>query len=226
MKSVAWFTLGAIASCVGTTFGQVSYFTDFQSGAGPEWSNQTVETAPLGGQKILGQFSNQTVTLTMDEIRAGERVLLSFDFCAIRTWDGNIGGGGPGPDIFSVQVDNGPILLSSTFSVGDPESAHTMSYPFVAGMGYFPSLTGATSVDTLGYQWRDRVLDATWRMNFEFTAPTDVVRINFSALGLQSIDDESWALDNVVVSTITVPAPGAGAVAGLASLTLVRRKRR
>ncbi len=219
----------ASAVCAGHAFADVNYSNNFQSGiAGPEWSHRHVETAPLGGQLFLGQFANDSVSLSLADVRRGEQVNLTFDFLAIRTWDGNDGGGGPGPDIFTVSIDSGPILLASTFSVGDPLSRHRMSYPDVAGVDAHPSRWGALYNDTLGYTYgpTNFPLDATWRMNFSFIAPADGLTIRFAALGLQDINDESWGLDNVHVSTSTVPTPGGMALTGAGLAALMRRKRR
>ena len=120
---------GAGALAAGSAFADISYSHDFQSGvAGPEWSHQMVETAPLGGQRFLGQFGNEVVTLTLPGVNTGDTVNLAFDFLAIRTWDGN-GTHGPGPDIFTVAVGGGPVPLASTFSVGDPTSTACRTRP-------------------------------------------------------------------------------------------------
>ncbi|MBS0198411.1 MAG: hypothetical protein JSR77_16800 [Planctomycetes bacterium] len=216
----------AVALLAGVALAEVHYGTDFQSGAGPEWSHRLVETAPLNDQRFLGQFADSDVSLSLPTVRAGERVNLSFDFLAIRTWDGNDGGGGPGPDIFTVSVANGPILLASTFSVGDPLSRHRMSYPAVAGVESHPSRTGAIENNSLGYTYgpNNVPLDATWRLTFNFLAPTDGLEIHFAALGLQDIMDESWGLDNVSVSTSTVPTPGSMALALTGFGLLLRRR--
>lgn len=219
---------GAGALAAGSAFADISYSHDFQSGvAGPEWSHQMVETAPLGGQRFLGQFGNEVVTLTLPGVNTGDMVNLAFDFLAIRTWDGN-GTHGPGPDIFTVAVGGGPVLLASTFSVGDPNSAHRMSYPSPIGMGSAPSRTGAIANDTLGYTYgpNNFPLDATWRLSFTFTAPTDGLVISFAGSGLQELSDESWGIDNVEVNTVVVPAPGALALAGLGLGVVCGRRRR
>lgn len=215
-----------LAAAAASCHAEVSYSTDFQSGAGPEWSNRLVETAPLGGQRILGQFSNETVLLTLDSVRAGDLVNLSFDFCAIRTWDGNAGGGGPGPDTFSVAVHGGPELLSATFAVGDPASAHRMTHSTKPGEHEALSRAGAASNDTLGYLWRGVVLDATWRLSFSFTAPEDGLIVKFAAFGLQNIEDESWALDNVELTSTTIPAPGPVVLVGAGLGLMAQRRRR
>jgi len=226
MKKCTCFAAGSLALLAGVSCADISYFNDFQSGsAGSEWSTSTVETAPLGGQRFLGQFSNQAVSLTLPGVQAGELVSLAFDFCAIRTWDGNASSLGPGPDVFSVQVSGGPLLLSSTFRVGNPELAGSMRFPQASGFANNPSRTGSVANDTLGYLWLGAVLDATWRMSFTFTAPGNGLTVNFGALGLQPADDESWALDNVSVQSTTVPGPSALALLGVGWIVVRRRQR-
>jgi len=222
-------TLIALAMSAGTALGQVHYTADFQSGAaGPEWSRRIVDAAPLGGRRFLGQFGNDAVSLTLPGVRAGERVSVAFDFLAIRTWDGNAGGGGPGPDIFRAWVDGGPVLVNSTFAVGDPEGRHKMSYPELPGVAENPSRFDAVENDTLGYTIGPAQfpLDATWRMNFNFIAAANGLTVWFEGAGLQELADESWGLDNVTVTAVSVPAPGATALAGCGLGLILRRRRR
>jgi hypothetical protein len=223
MKAHVLSGAASLALMAGTSLANITYEADFQSGAGPEWSERLVDAAPFGGQRILGQFSNQDVVLTLPDVREGDQVSLSFDFCAIRSWDGDAGGGGPGPDRFSVAVDNGPLLLSETFAVGDCKSKHRMSYSPFPGKIASESRGGSHKNDTLGYDWRGGVLDAIWRFQFDFLAPTDGLSLRFSASGLQEITDESWGLDNVHVTAI--PAPGVPALVGLGTALIARRKR-
>jgi hypothetical protein len=225
MKRLSTFAFCGTAMLCASAHADISYFNNFNGGAGPEWSTSLVETSPNEAHRFLGQFGNETISLTLANVGAGSQVSLAFDFLAIRTWDGNAGVNVPGPDVFTTAVRGGPILVSSTFSVGDPESRQRMSYPSPSGIGSFVSRTGAVSANDLGYTFRGVVLDATWRMNFTFTAPTNDVTIDFGAIGLQSMDDESWGLDNVSVSSTTVPAPGALALLCLGGTLITRRRR-
>jgi len=224
MDRTAFTAMGLLALAASSCLASVSYTNDFQEGAGPEWSARHIDDAPLAGQRILGQFSNDEVVLTLASARAGELVRLAFDFCAIRTWDGEAGGGGPGPDTFSVEIINGPKLLQSTFSVGDPESRHRMSYA-PEGTGLVTSRYGAIANNSLGYGWADGVLDATWRLSFSFLVPEDGLAIRFSASGLQNIEDESWGLDNVQVESVVIPSPGTLVLAGAGLAFIGQRKR-
>ena len=224
-KAGACATIVALAA--GTSLADIAYRNDFQLGAGPEWSDRTVDLAPLHGQRILGQFGNQTVRLTIPEIREGDLVRLDFDFCAIRTWDGNAGGGALEPDMFSVGVGGGPVLLAETFSVGDIDSRQRMSYGAgISGAAANHSRWGAIANDSLGYPWLHRTLDATWRLSFEFLAPADGLEVWFRGSGLQELADESWGLDNVTVEAVTVPTQGSVALLGAGTIIMCRRRRR
>lgn len=223
-SAVAGATLVALAA--GTCLANITYREDFQHGAGPEWSHRLVDAAPFHGQRILGQFGNQTVRLSIPEVREGDLVRLEFDFCAIRTWDGGSIGGASGADLFSTGVGGGPILLSETFSVGDLDSRQRMSYGTGAGGVANRSRWGAIANDSLGYPWKHRVLDATWRFSFEFLAPVDGLELWFAASGLQEMNDESWGLDNVKVDTVSVPSHGSVALLGAGTIIMCRRRRR
>lgn len=178
-RAGAGATLVALAA--GTCLADITYRTDSQLGAGPEWSDRTVDLAPLHGQRILGQFGNQTVRLSLPGVRAGDRVKLSFDFCAIRTWDGDKASGVPSPDRLSVGVAGGATLMSDTFTVGDVAFPNRMSHGTRLGDEPKPSRWGAIANDSLGYRWRDIAVDATWRLIHEFLAPSDGLSVWFEA---------------------------------------------
>lgn len=226
MKNIPLLAVCGLAMLAGLSHAGISYTNDFQSGvAGPEWSSSLVDTAPLGGQRLLGQFSNESVSLTLAGVQAGDFISLRFDFCAIRSWDGSAGIAGPGPDVFSVAVRGGDQLLSSTFTVGNPLTTHPMSYPMLQGQASHPGRSGAIANDSLGYAWRGGVLDATWRISLNFVAPTSGLTLDFTGTGLQEIDDEAWGIDNVSVQSESVPAPGAAALLTAGTLLLGCRRR-
>src|SRR5574337_608688 len=84
--------------------GPVVYRNGFEGAVGPEWSNASVDTTP-SGRRFLGQFGNDTVTLTLACLPAHRQVILSFDLYVIRSWVGNIiinpvSGGTIGPNVW------------------------------------------------------------------------------------------------------------------------------
>jgi hypothetical protein len=64
------------------------YGNDFEGTVGPEWSKTSVDVTP-GGRHFLGQFGNDTLTLTLACLPAHVQATLSFDLYVIRSWDGN-----------------------------------------------------------------------------------------------------------------------------------------
>ena len=92
----------------------VVYSTNFENGAGPEWSNRTTDNSyPATFTQFLGRFSNDSTFLSLANLTAGGKYTLHFDFYAIDSWDGNTSSGS-GPDYFDVGVD-GTRLFHNTF---------------------------------------------------------------------------------------------------------------
>lgn len=212
---------GLIATA-STASAALVYTNNFESGAGAEWSHTNTTVSPTGARTFLGQFGNDTVTLTLNSIPQPGLMRVSFDFYAIGTWDGNAA---PGPDLFEVDVLGGAKLLSATFAVGDVHSTRMQSFPATEGLGGFPNRTGATENNTLGYWVYGYPRDAVWSLSFDFTATGPDLVINWRAMGLQQMSDESWGIDNVTIATV-VPSPGPLALAGLGGALALRRRRR
>jgi len=186
----------ATAYCVGQAGATPYYSCNFENGAGAEWSNRSVSLTPGTTQHpqdhFLGQFGNNTVTLTLSNLPGHNAVTLVFDLYIINSWDGN--NTENGPDHWFLRGPSGQAWVDTTFAEWD--SQFTQSYP-----GTYPSLnppaTGARESKTLGYTAsRDSI--------YTITAPTvahtaNQVQFQFSASGLQNLSDESWGLDNVTV---------------------------
>jgi len=168
------------------------YKSDFKRGAGSEWSNTKSDSTPVGGRKFLGQFGNESVTLSLTKRKAG-MITLEFDLFLINSWDGNYTG--YGPDYFMVSVGKEKELIKTTFSNLD-ENNWKQSYPAMAGLGNNPAYTGAKERDSLGYKYFG---DSVYRLRFTFRHKIGPVEIKFSAKGLQNLADESWGIANVVV---------------------------
>ena len=63
------------------------YATDFESGAGSEWSNRTTDaTYPGSFTHFLGRFTNVKDVLSLSGLTAGASYTLSFDVFAIDGW--------------------------------------------------------------------------------------------------------------------------------------------
>jgi len=185
------------------------YQNDFENSAGSEWCFQSRDVTPLGSRNFLGQFGAQNVCLNLDNIAPHQAVSVSFDLYVIRSWNGNrIGGGGLtdpdpfpesdpiiGPDHWQFQAD-GQTLLDTTFA---NKAGHPQSYPNAFGQGNNSPATGAVEVNSLGYQWNGTSMDAVYRITITFPHNANTLDLNFIALGLQALENESWGLDNVQV---------------------------
>jgi hypothetical protein len=200
----------------------VIYSTDFEEMNTSGWSTSVVSTTPGTAQwpatKYLGQFSgNTSVTLTLTDVPAHDRLRIAFDFYAINSWDGsNIAFG---PDIWSAGVEGGATLLSSTFSnVAQPgfEQAYPSSFP-PPSPELFPAGTGALYRNALGFPFND----AIYRLSFDFVHSFDSVTLRFGGLNLQGVADEGWGLDNLSVEAVVATPEPQGAALVLAGLTLL-----
>ncbi|MBT5710748.1 tandem-95 repeat protein, partial [Candidatus Poribacteria bacterium] len=169
---------------------------DFQAGVTGPWTNTTTTTAPADGSRgFLGQFGNGTVSLPLSGIPAHSEVTLSFDLYLLNSWDGS---GGAGPDLITVTADE-TTLLSSTFSnVTNGSDNGFQSYPAPYNSALYAARTGATEAGTLGGTFYG---DSVYEFTYTFGHSDSTLQFNFSASGLESVSNESWGLDNVVVTT-------------------------
>jgi hypothetical protein len=200
------------------------YFNDFQSGVGAGWSNTTTSTTPAGCTTCttyLGQFGNQSVTLTLTGLPTGTQLTISFDEFIIRSWDGNGEMGFAGPDTATFSI-GGSTQLSTTFANG--LVGNTQNYP-TAGSA---AQSGAAQVNTLGYQFIGQPRDSIYALSFNWFNTSSTQTFTWSASGLQELADESWGIDNVSVSAPdAIPEPGTALLlgSGVLAFLLYRRRR-
>ncbi|MGB8169737.1 MAG: pre-peptidase C-terminal domain-containing protein, partial [Chthoniobacteraceae bacterium] len=104
---------------VRTSDSAVIYSTDFENGAGPEWSDRTTDNSLPGSlTRFLGRFSGPGSSLTAPTV-ASTDYRLEFDLYAIDSWDGEAG-----PDAFEVAIDGQQRLHEtlSNYSVGSVQT--------------------------------------------------------------------------------------------------------
>jgi uncharacterized repeat protein (TIGR01451 family) len=189
----------------------IVYEDDFGTGPLDEWSFPITSTTP-GGRTFLGEFNNQTVRLRLENLPLHSQVTLDFDLFVLRSWDGNQVNWEPslldlvpfepdsiiGPDEWDLKADGGTLLhttFSNWYSMDFPQA-----YPGPYPGGSYPAQTGAVEQSTLGYNYANiSNMDSVYRMSFTFDHTTPSLDLDFAGLGLQSIADESWGLDNVTV---------------------------
>jgi hypothetical protein len=191
-----------------------SYTNDFEDN-GDGWSVGQLNDAP-NGQSFLGEFNNETVTLTVTDLPTHTQVTVEFDLYVIRSWDGNqtqisesfsaeeqriragavtfspeLAAGRIGPDFFRVH-SGGVTLLDATFSNW---AGGTQNYPTENAAAQ----TGAAAINSLGYFFQGMPMDAVYRIRLTFEHNNPTVVLDFTGSSLQIIEDESWGIDNVRV---------------------------
>ena len=170
------------------------YFNDFESSAGSEWSNTSVDVTPVGNRRFLGQFNSETISLNLSGLPGHSQVTVSLDLFIIRNWEGSAPS--IGPDLVSINVQGGSILLNTTFS---NLAAHNQAYPDSYPGGNHPAGTGASEIDTLGYTFNSDPEDSVYPLSFTFSHTADNIILQFSGSVTGNIADESWGVDNVRV---------------------------
>jgi len=89
----------------------VVFQDDFENGAKSNWSSSQTSADASQLTRFSGRFNNNSQTLNLDGLTAGQTYTLSFDLYAIDSWDGAAGN----PDQINVSVD-GNTLFSRTIS--------------------------------------------------------------------------------------------------------------
>jgi hypothetical protein len=189
----------------------LSYSTDFESAIGSEWSGSTsIATGNATFTNFLGRLGNNTTSLSLTGLGAGNHsIVLTFDFYAIDSWDGD--GTAWGIDYFGISGD-----YNNEWTVARSTSSATQTFP------YTPSETGSFGYNS---RWTD---DIYRDISISFVQTGDTLDLSFYGHNLQGINDESWGLDNVRVETAPVPEPATFILlgSGLAGLAFYRRKRK
>ena len=182
------------------------FTSDFESALPPEVSPGSGVLTPSQGYSTLGLAGNQfgatflrsatgnTVTLTVS-LPAHSKVSIAFLFAAIDSLDGT--GTFPAGDYLRITLDNVQVFRES-FANATPDQIQS----------YVPPVGGelARHVD-LGFggpggYYTDSAYDMGPDPQFQgipHTAPTATVAFTLEGQGVQSLDDESWAIDNLKI---------------------------
>ena len=175
------------------------YSNDFEGAVGPERSSTSVDTTPAGARRFLGQFGNESVTLTLADLPPHTQATVSFDLYIIRSWDGNNETATSRPEVWDLNVASGPTLFHTSFA-NNPEQRQ--AYPGTHPDDDYALRAGAMEHNSLAYFHFDDPMDAVYRLSSTVTHSGSSLALNFSGSGLQELGDESWGLDNVVVGVI------------------------
>lgn len=166
----------------------------------------------FGGQFLRSATAN-LVTLTLSNLPQHNAISVAFLFAAIDSLDGT--GNFPSGDFLRIQLD-GQTIFRESFANATPSQVQS----------YLPSAGAelARRVD-LGFQgpggfYTDSAYDLgaeSALRNLSHTASTATFSWVIEGEGVQTLDDESWAMDRLRVSISPVPEPGSAAL-GLAGL--------
>lgn len=173
----------------------IVYSSDFETEPDAAWTNRRSEQAP-SGPRFLGRFSNQTVGLGLKDLPPHGALRVAFDLYVILSWDGTVVT--TGPDIFDLRVAGGLVLLHTTFSNVQFSQTYPEHFP---GFTY-GARTRSVANNTLGYLFDAAPMDSIYRIVITFPHTDPTVRLDFSAAGLEGLDNESWGLDNVSVEAL------------------------
>ncbi|MGB3236807.1 MAG: filamentous hemagglutinin N-terminal domain-containing protein, partial [Geitlerinemataceae cyanobacterium] len=171
----------------------IVYENDFEGTVGSEWSDTRTSRTPIGNQGFLGEFNNDTVSLTLDNLPPHQQATVSLDLFILKSWDGN--SISYGPDVILLYLDDSRVLLNTTFSNIDfPQSqfdaVRFQSYPD----RYNPidlsenlARSGAVENNTLGYQFGfyqigEQPADSVYSFVFSFPHYSSNIQLNFLAL--------------------------------------------
>jgi hypothetical protein len=224
--------LGAVASAQAAT--QV-FFTEFDSTVPAEISAGSAALAGVQFYAGLGPAGNQfggtflrsptgnVVTLSLTGLPEHTAISLEFLFAAIDSLDGT--GTFPSGDFFKVTLDGHQVFRES-FANALP--SQIQSYVPPAGV----DVVLARHVD-LGFTGPGSYYtDSAYNLgadpvfhNLAHSASTAVFTFQIEGEGIQDLNDESWATDNLRVSVTAVPEPSTFllAFAGLGALLFGRR---
>ncbi len=195
---------------------------------------------PVGSQfsgNFLRSATGNTVTFSLSGLPSHDTISLEFLFAAIDSLDGT--GAFPAGDFFKIVFD-GTTLFSESFANALPTQIQSYVPPPGVELARHASLgfTPGGSATSCCYSDSAYNLGADPRFaNFAHTASTVKIEFFMFGEGNQSLDDESWAMDNLTVSVRTVADPGPGGDVpepgslallglGLSSLALLRRRSR
>ena len=163
---------------------------DFSQSAGPEWSNSSIATAPNGGEKFLGRFNNHTVSFNRSNMPPHNRISIELDLYIMDSWDAD--------EIWSMSV-NGETIINTSFSNIYYNQAYPDNLP-----ASNPPRSGVTAITEFGFStvWGD---DAIYHISRSLYHNSDSLNIVFSASNMEPLDNESWGIDNILITYLDQP---------------------
>lgn len=175
-----------------TSFGSMISYDDFSNGA-DGWVGAVTENVDAAYGAILGRFGGtggqQTVSKIFDVDENMPFAVAEFDLHAIDSWDS---------ETLTIFADDTPIT-GYQFRWQTPG----VIGGWTSNDGrYDVQIEASTEREQIGYsRWSDQ----SYRVKVTVADPNDTLKLGFGSTLNQSINDESWAIDNVSVTSTTTP---------------------
>jgi hypothetical protein len=197
---------------------QIVYQNNFETNTNGFSSNSTISRPTTGAglgsspqSTYLGRFTNDNITLNLTGLSVGATYNVAFDLFIEATMDGN--------EVWSLTSSSSGTLVSTTFT-----NFFTQAYTDTSFTSPVPAtnplFTGADVVGPTNLSNNERYSiyyfgHGAGNPVLSFTANSSTQTLTFSGSGMQEVTDESWSLDNVVVTGINAPtaAPEPGTLA-------------
>ncbi|HZZ70627.1 MAG TPA: hypothetical protein VFE24_00120 [Pirellulales bacterium] len=226
MASASVATLAAAVLSVGSWAAAAErvHFSDFNDAANVSdaWSTKSTAVPPADDgtngrpakrhpRRYLGEFTNETVTLSLKSLPPHAFVRISFDLLILKSWEGisgaTIDNQSGGPEYWGMQLDQGPLLIHAAFanpfsSIGLQQEGPWQTFPTLIPGERVPARTRAAETNSFGFE-REAGGDSTYRLKLLLPHQGPNVKFGFFGENLQQVEDHSWALDNVTVEVLS-----------------------
>jgi hypothetical protein len=159
--------------------------------------------APFAGSFLRSETGN-TVTLTLANLPPHNAIQLDFLFAAIDSLDGT--GSYPSGDYFAIEID-GNTFFRESFA----NAAGYQIQSYVPPAGVELARRADLGFNGPGSFYTDSAYWLGGDPNFVaigHTSPTLTIAMRIEGEGIQSLNDESWALDNLTIRALTTANPG------------------